>query len=173
MNVWYDDTLPRGKAGSFVILPPTHNLFEPWMRPLFQLQMLLLAKMQWDVRHGPSHTAQPQHPDALPAKPLARALRHMVSPCVAGDLLQQRAPGLVPHGYQARTPVVFGQGQVVEGVRKVPFDVIAARDFSDMLIVPCRPLRACIQDECVFDTLGERCIAFTLQTSCTHTLAAA
>jgi len=117
--------------------------------------------MQWDVRHGPSRAAQPQHPDALPAKPLARALRHMVSPCVAGDLLQQRAPGLVPHGYQARTAAVTGRGEVLEGVIERPFDITSAQDLSDMLIVPCRSLRACMQDERVFDAMGEHCCAHT------------
>jgi hypothetical protein len=66
------------------------------MQPLFKLQILLLAKMQWDLRQCPEHS-QP-----WPVKALTRAVTRMVSPSVAGDLLQQRAPGLVPHKQSCR-----------------------------------------------------------------------
>jgi hypothetical protein len=164
LNVWYFDHTPGASPDAYAPPRPTSDMFKPWMRPLFQLQVLLLAKMQWDERHGPSRASQ--HPDALPAKALARALRQMVSPCVAGDLLQQRAPGLVPHGYKTRAPVVVrSTGQVLEGVVEQPFDIIAARDFSDMLIVPCRPLRACLQDGLLFDAMGEHCATLIIVVS--------
>jgi hypothetical protein len=128
---------------------------KPWMPPLFKLQVLLLAKMQWDVRHGPARASHPQDTAAWPAKPLARALRHMVSPCVAGDLLQQCAPGLVPHGYKTQT-FVKQQGQVLNhGVAEQPYDVIGACDLSTYLVGVCHPMRACLQDGMPFEAIGE------------------
>jgi hypothetical protein len=82
------------------------------LQPLFKLQILLLAKMQWDVRQAPDEMSSTHLP--WPANALARALPLLRSPCVAGDLLRQRAPGLVPH-------VQYGQHlqQTQEGERWV------------------------------------------------------
>jgi hypothetical protein len=74
------------------------------MLPMFKLQMLLLAKMQWDVRQCPEDAVTDKVRAPWPGKCLsANVLSHMVSPCLAGDLLQQRAPGLVPHSYPVHT----------------------------------------------------------------------
>jgi hypothetical protein len=73
------------------------------MEPLARLQVLLLAKMQWDVRQHPEeHGKGKVHSTWRPIKNLPEAVCNMVSPCVAGDLLQQRVPGLVPHTYACK-----------------------------------------------------------------------
>jgi hypothetical protein len=56
-----------------------------------------MAKMQWDARQCPEHVATIRYNTPWPAKALTRAVTQMISPCVAGDLLRQRAPGLMPH----------------------------------------------------------------------------
>jgi hypothetical protein len=129
------------------------------MAPAFKLQVLLLAKLQWDVRHGPARPAQPRDRSGWSAQPLARALRHMVSPCVAGDLLQQRAPGLGPHICKAHTPMVNRQRRVV-GKQEVeqPFDVIPANRFGTYLTEVGRPLRAFLMDGVPFNHVGENSV---------------
>jgi hypothetical protein len=84
----------------------------PWLQPLFKLQLLLLAKMQWDVRQAPDNMSAPRTPCPWPAKTLSRALPQLRSPCVAGDLLRQRAPVLVQHTYYRRH-----QKQTLRGLR--------------------------------------------------------
>jgi hypothetical protein len=84
----------------------------PWLQPLFQLQVLLLAKMQWDARQAPDKMSAPRTPCPWPPKTLPRALPRLRSPCVAGDLLRQRAPVLVQHTYTCRH-----QKQTLGGLR--------------------------------------------------------
>jgi hypothetical protein len=72
------------------------------MKPLFKLQVLLLAKMQWDVRQCPGNMSTTRTSCPWPGKALTRAVPKLRSPCVAGDLLRQRAPVLVPHTYPRR-----------------------------------------------------------------------
>jgi hypothetical protein len=67
------------------------------MRPLCKLQVLMLAKMQWDVRQRPDLMGTIRFTATWSAKTLTRTVTQLRSPCVAGDLLRQRAPGLVPH----------------------------------------------------------------------------
>jgi hypothetical protein len=64
--------------------------------PLFKLQVVLLAKTLWDARQCPTHVATMRFAPPWPAA-LTRAVTQLCSPCVAGDLLRQRAPGLLPH----------------------------------------------------------------------------
>jgi hypothetical protein len=72
------------------------NSLPPWMQTLLKLQIIMLAKMQWDARQRPDLCASaPTHP--WPSKALRRAVPQLRSSCVAGDLLQQRAPGLLTH----------------------------------------------------------------------------
>jgi hypothetical protein len=130
------------------------------MAPLFKLQVLMLAKLQWDVRQLRRPPPQPRHLAAWPAKPLARAVRHMVSPCVAGDLLQQRAPGLVPHVCKTRALVVKQRGQLAgrkEAERA--FDTMQARLFSEFLVTVGRSMRAFLKDGVPFAAMGENCAA--------------
>jgi hypothetical protein len=75
---------------------------QPWMQPLFKLQVLMLAKSQWDARHSPKHLFALRLGVPWPKEALTRAVTQMGSPCVAGDLLRQRAPGLVAHGRSNR-----------------------------------------------------------------------
>jgi hypothetical protein len=67
------------------------------MRPLLKLKFLLLSKLLWDARQSPGHVASFDFHTPWPAKALHRAVKQLCSPCVAGDLLRQRAPALVPH----------------------------------------------------------------------------
>jgi hypothetical protein len=96
--------------------------WQPWMRPLLNLQLLLLSKLQWDVRQSPDLVASKEFTARWPAKALQRAVKEMCSPCVGGHLLQQRAPALVPHVYslgqmsQGRNGVELHGGAYVRGI---------------------------------------------------------
>jgi hypothetical protein len=68
----------------------------------------MLAKMQWDTRHGP----------AAPSKTCS--LTQMVSPCVAGDLLQQVAPGLVPHVRPSKRTAQATSTEATDMMRGLP-----------------------------------------------------
>jgi hypothetical protein len=99
-------------------VPDGQYFRQPWMKPLFKLQMLMLAKMQWDARHCPTHVVSKQCNKPWPSKNLFNAVLQLRSPCVAGDLLRQRAPGLVQHTRSRRRPEagagVVQQWEVVE-----------------------------------------------------------
>jgi hypothetical protein len=128
---------------------------EPWMWPLFKLQVLVMAKKQWDVRQQPEQVAAAKETNPWPpAKLLTRAVRQLRSPCVAGDLLQQRAPGLVPHTIQVR-----GLSAGMDGLRWVVkqdrFPCIPAPVFGRTLYDTSLPVRACMLEKKTFDAIGE------------------
>jgi hypothetical protein len=118
------------RVQSYTLLGPTSQLHSsrntssgarrtPWVPPLFKLQVLLLAKMQWDVRQCPEDMSASTTPYPWPSRALTRAVPKLRSPCVAGDLLRQRAPALLQHTYPYRhcqqTP--WGQRTEVVEVR--------------------------------------------------------
>lgn len=80
--------------------------WQPWMRPLLKLKLLLLSKLLWDARQNPDFLAGKEFQVRWPAKALHRAGKQMFSPCMAGDLLQQRAPGLYQpvHSFKQLSP---------------------------------------------------------------------
>jgi hypothetical protein len=120
------------------------------MVPVFKLQVLLLAKMQWDVR---------QHPDQVPsynpwpAKALARAVRQMVSPCVAGELLQQRAPGLLPFSRPCRRLLQAPRGQRWE-VEQFRLPLVSPVHLGQNLQNVSHGLKAALADGAKFDVIG-------------------
>jgi hypothetical protein len=153
------DTHNKGIAPGQSVLPvsfPSSGCaFQPWMRPLFKLNMLLLAKMQWDVRQCPEVAVTTAVMDPWPAKVLRPGIMsQMVSPCVAGDLLQQRAPGLVPHAYVrkrlAGTPSRPLWAVVEQRIPNLAHDLL-----GDFLVVSSRTFRACIQDDTKLDIIGK------------------
>jgi hypothetical protein len=134
----------------------TSNTFEPWMRPLFKLAVLLLAKTQWDARQQPDKAAKsPFVGDPMwPAKALAKAVRQVVSPCMAGDLLQQRAPGLVPHAHKVRRLTASLAGMRWEVVEQ-PLSAIPGYGIRRLLSVAAETVRACVLDQIKFNDIGE------------------
>jgi hypothetical protein len=80
-DAWQSGTCSLGAPGQ----PGRHSPAASWLQPLRKLDLVMLAKVQWDARQCP----------AIPSK--SRALTQLCSPCVAGEFLKQRAPGLVPH----------------------------------------------------------------------------
>jgi hypothetical protein len=89
------------------------------MRPLLKLQILLLAKMQWDVRQRPDlYVIEPKDltKPLIPCKALTRGVTLLRSPCVAGDLLRQQAPGLLTHTRPKRRLVHARSGRRWEEV---------------------------------------------------------
>jgi hypothetical protein len=121
---------------------------------MFQLQVLLLAKMQWEVRQCPeeavSDTALKPWPRQL-IKP--GVLSSMLSPCVAGDLLRQRAPGLVPHSYQVRA--VPGGRRRQGGT--LSFLTIGPHQLTGFVGAMAHSFKACMLDQRKFAALGECC----------------
>jgi hypothetical protein len=86
---------------------------------MFKVQVLMLAKMQWDVRQCPEDAVTDKVRAPWPRKYLTPGVvSSMVSPCVAGDLLRQRAPGLVPHSYTCQQLVTTLAGQRKEAVER-------------------------------------------------------
>jgi hypothetical protein len=126
----------------------------PWMRPLLKLHMLRLAKMQWDVRQCPARLATAAAADPpWPSKAVARAVPKLRSPCVAGDLLQQRAPGLVPHVRSCRRLTQSSRSRRWE-VAEEGLDCIDTGLLSAMSFVLCANLPAPINHPMVPATLG-------------------
>jgi hypothetical protein len=148
-------TLLEGRAQA----PGSSSSAEPWMAPAFKLKVLMLAKLQWDTRHGPPPAPHSEHSQCTchwPAQPLARALQDMISPCVAGDLLQQRAPGLLPHVCVTHIPMVDPQHLVVgKQQAEQPFHTIKAHQFSSYLAELGRPMRAFLMDGAPFTVVGK------------------
>jgi hypothetical protein len=125
------------------------------MPAMFQLELLLLAKVQWDVRQCPDVSTWATDAQPWPAQAVARGVPLMVSPCVAGELLQQRAPQLLPHVRRCKRQLPAGsrQRQVVteEGlVTLAPFQLgILLQSMSQCLL-------ACSLEDRVFATIGEQ-----------------
>jgi hypothetical protein len=143
---------------TFSLRPPgsstTSNMFERWMRLHFKLAVLLLAKVLWDTRQRPAQAARSLAGSPLwPAKPLTRALRHMASPCVAGDLLQQRAPRLVPHVHRARSIMHSLAGTRWE-VTEQPMSAIPGYGVGSLLSAAAGPVRTCVSDNVKFGEVG-------------------
>jgi hypothetical protein len=82
------------------------------------------AKMLWDARLRLVHVASIKFQPPWPAAALTRAVTQMYSPCVADDLLRQRAPGLAPHTRTIKHPALVPAGgpweEVVHHIRSVP-----------------------------------------------------
>jgi hypothetical protein len=124
---------------------------------MLKLHLLLLAKLQWDMRQCPDavQVATPNtEEEARLRTALARAVPGMVSPCVAGDLLQQRAPGLLPHRRRCKRQLPTRNGRrrevVEESIIKQPSTLLS----SFLNSVNCCRL-ACRHDGRTFDALGE------------------
>jgi hypothetical protein len=124
------------------------------LRPLFKLHVLLLAKMQWDARQCPERVASLPAEPPWPAKALTRAVAQMISPCVAGDLLRQRAPGLLPHVRSCRH-----WKQTLDGYRRevVEVDVCCPLPglLSSMSLQICSGLKAIHTHSSETSLLGE------------------
>jgi hypothetical protein len=124
---------------------------------MFKLQVLLLAKMQWDLRQSPavvSTSAAPPAPASLP-QDLARVVPHMVSPCVAGDLLRQRAPGLLQNKRRCKRKVANRNGgRRREMVEESLTAVVSTPQLSDFSFSMSCCLKACKKDNRVFDVVG-------------------
>jgi hypothetical protein len=134
--------------------PASGSITQPWMWPLCKLQVLMLAKMQWDARECPDHIASIKFQPPWPAEALKRAVPQLRSPSVAGQLLRQRAPGLVPHTRTMKHPERIPGGgswvEVVDFIRSVAPAVLG---------VYLNKLRAYLEaaaaDDLTLDVLGE------------------
>jgi hypothetical protein len=123
----------------------------------FKLQVLLLAKMQWDVRQRPDDAITNKVVYPWPRKVLrAGVLSNMVSPCVAGDLLQQRAPGLVPHSYTCHRMVRTLGGRRREPVER-RFATLAYDQLGHHLSGISGSVRVYQEDKQTFQAVGEHC----------------
>lgn len=163
-DAWVNHYQQGVTPGTMVIKPMwPHNstsgsTFKPWMRPLFKLQVLVLAKLQWDVRQRPEQAARAQqgHSSWPAAKPLTRAVRQLRSPCVAGDVLRQRAPGLVAHTIKVRS-LSADLGRLRWLVSEESFPVVPPGVLGTTLDLTSRSVRGCILDKKAFDSMGESC----------------
>jgi hypothetical protein len=129
--------------------------YEPWMPAMFKLQVVLLAKMQWDVRrHSEDYITDAVH-HTWPTPGLPGAVSQLVSPCVAGDLLQQRAPGLVPYFYTHPRLVYGPSGGLTPAVVEENFPSLPPDHLGFCLIMSWICVKECTQAGKVFDTMGE------------------
>jgi hypothetical protein len=165
-NVWHithTRTLPGGAPlppGLLWDAEPPSSLFEAWMPPMLKLQLLHLAKMQWDLRQGPAAASASPEDDseqARDSKALERAVPRMASPCVAGELLQQRAPGLLPHTRRCKrqVPNRNGSGRRREVVEETLIK-LSQTHLVNCLAAVSYYQRACQHDGRVFSPLGEQ-----------------
>jgi hypothetical protein len=121
---------------------------------MFKLQVLLLAKMQWDVVQRPDQAVRPQNGAVpWPAAALTKALRMLRSPYVAGDLLQQRAPGLLAHTFKGSGPLGRSPSGVRWMAKEVRFSVIPVSSLAGAIGMTARAMLSSHAD---VDAIGER-----------------
>jgi hypothetical protein len=164
-NEWHAYHMRQQRAASTVVsqnwwdMPLISDMFEPWMPAMFRLKVLLLAKMHWDMRQCPElmNIFLEAAAEVPPPEALARAVRRMVSPCVAGDLLRQRAPGLLPHKRRCKRQVPTRNGRRREVVEETLATTLGSPvQLGDFLFSISSFLKACKHDGRVFDAIGER-----------------
>lgn len=146
---WYAEHTRGGR-----LINAHGSSYAPWMVPMFKLQVLLLSKLQWDVRQHPDDFIEDRVHVTWPTPGLPRAVSQMVSSCVAGDLLQQRAPGLVPYFY-THPRLVYGRSGLTPAVVEENFPTIPSCTVAVSLSMAWICVNQCSQAGKVFDVMGE------------------